>query len=55
MDTEERREASRSFSETLRAKWAESRRGLRPEDLMWTDRGEDDSPKGEPTDEGDRQ
>ncbi len=55
MDTDERREASAAFSETLRAKWAESRRGLRPEDLMGTDRGEDDSTAERPREEGDRQ
>ncbi len=55
MNADERREASAAFSEILRAKWAESRRGLSAEDLMGRDRGEDDSPKGERTDEGDRE
>jgi hypothetical protein len=37
VDAEKRREASRSFSDTLRAKWAESRRGISAEDLMGTE------------------
>ncbi len=46
MNAEERRETSRAFSETLRAKWAASREGLRLEDLTGRDRGEEDTALG---------
>ncbi|MDP9487403.1 MAG: hypothetical protein M3Q49_16740 [Actinomycetota bacterium] len=43
MNAEERRKTSRAFAATLRAKWAASREGLRLEDLMGRDRGEEDT------------
>ncbi len=46
MNAEERRETSRAFSETLRAKWAASHERLRLEDLMGRDRGEEDTALG---------
>jgi hypothetical protein len=52
MNAEERREASRAFSETLRAKVAESREGLRLEDLMGRDRGEPEDEEGDRDGEG---
>ncbi len=54
MNADERREASAAFSEILRAKWAESRRGFSAEDLMGRDRGEEGTGQ-ERTDEGDRE
>ena len=41
MDERERREASRAFGDTLRAKLAASREGLRLEDLTGRERGEE--------------
>jgi hypothetical protein len=46
MNVEERREASAAFSDTLRAKWAESRRGFTAEDLMGRKGEEDTAPGG---------
>lgn len=53
MNVEERREASRSFSETLREKVTASREAMRLEALMGTDPGESTIVKREDED-GDR-
>ncbi len=46
MDARERQEASRTFSDQLRAKLAESRRGLTAEDLKGGTGGEQDTAPG---------